>query len=242
MLAIAALLVGCSSPAPATDGLSGSITVFAAASLTATFTELAEQFEAEHPGVTVQTSFAGSADLVTQLQGGAQADVFATADQKNMAKVVDLTDTPVDFATNTLEIAVPPSNPAGVKTFADLAKPEVKTVDCAPVVPCGAATVTIEPGTGIDIHPVSEESAVTDVLGKVSSGEADAGLVYVTDITGSKGTVKGIEFPEAAKAVNTYPIATLTASANAKVAAAFLAFVTGAEGVRVLKAAGFGAP
>lgn len=242
VLAVAALLAGCSSPAPATDGLSGSITVFAAASLTATFTELAEEFEAEHPGVTVQTSFAGSADLVTQLQGGAQTDVFATADQNNMAKVIDLTDTPVDFATNILEIAVPPSNPAGITTFADLAGPEVRTVVCAPVVPCGAATVTIEQATGIDIHPVSEESAVTDVLGKVSSGEADAGLVYVTDVTGSKGTVKGIEFPESTKAVNTYPIATLRSSANAKVASAFLKFVTGAEGAKVLKAAGFGAP
>ena len=246
--AVALSAAACSSPAPkaspsaSADDLSGTITVFGAASLTATFTELAKQFESDHPDVTVQTSFAGSADLVTQLQNGAGADLFASADEKNMDKVADLLDTRVDFATNTLEIAVPPSNPAGVKTFADLAKPDVKTVVCAPVVPCGSATVTIEQATGIDITPVSEESAVTDVLGKVSSGEADAGLVYVTDVKGAKGSVKGIEFPESSKAVNTYPIATLKDSANAKVAAAFLKFVTGTKGKAVLSAAGFGAP
>ncbi len=245
IVVVALLLAGCASPvaepsaAPA-DELTGTLTVFAAASLTATFTELAEEFEAAHPGVAVQTSFAGSAELVTQLQGGAKADVLATADQKAMAKVLDLTGIPVDFATNRLEIAVPPSNPAGIDSFADLAGPEVKTVVCAPVVPCGAATVALEQATGIDIHPVSEESAVTDVLGKVSSGEADAGLVYVTDVKGSKGTVKGIGFPESSKAVNTYPVATLTASTNPTAAQAFLDFVVGAAGKKVLAAAGFG--
>ncbi len=174
------------------------------------------------------------------------ADVFASADEKNMAKLTDGglidTDAPVDFATNVLEIAVPPTNPAGVASFADLAKPEVKTVICAAQVPCGAATVTVEQATGVTITPVSEESSVTDVLGKVTSGEADAGLVYVTDVKAAGDAVKGIEFPESSEAVNTYPIAPVKASANPEAAAAFAAFVTSDAGLKVLAAAGFGTP
>jgi len=227
---------------PAKGSLSGSITVFGAASLTKTFGELATKFEAAHPGVTVATSFAGSSDLVAQIIAGAPADVFASADTKNMAKVSTLVGTPVNFATNVLEIAVPPGNPAKITTLADLAKPGVKTVVCAPVVPCGAATVAIETSTGVKLTPVSEENAVTDVLGKVSSGEADAGLVYVTDVKGAGSSVTGIPFPESSTAVNTYPIATITASKNAKVARAFVDFVTGKVGRSVLAKAGFGAP
>lgn len=226
----------------ATDTLSGSITVFGAASLTGTFTELAEKFMAEHNGVTVATSFAGSSDLVTQITAGAPADVFASADTKNMDKVTDLVNAPVNFASNVLEIAVPPGNPASITSFADLAKPGVKTVVCAPQVPCGTATVAVEKASGVTLAPVSEENSVTDVLGKVSSGEADAGLVYVTDIKGAGSSVKGISFAESSQAVNTYPIAVIKASSNAKVASAFVDFVTGEAGRAVLKAAGFGAP
>jgi molybdate transport system substrate-binding protein len=240
---------GCSAPAspPPTatapkDSLSGSITVLAAASLTKTFGELATKFEAEHPGVSVATSFAGSADLVAQITAGAPADVFASADTKNMATVSALVGTPVNFATNVLEIAVPKGNPARVSGFADLARPGVKTVICAPVVPCGAATVAVEAATGVRLTPVSEENAVTDVLGKVSSGEADAGLVYATDVKGAPSRVTGIPFPESRSAVNTYPIATITASANAALAQAFVDYVTGRVGRSVLAAAGFGAP
>lgn len=224
----------------------GSITVFAAASLTATFTELAAEFEAANPGTTVQLTFAGSSDLVTQITEGAPADVFASADAKNMTKLTDAAlidaDAPVDFATNVLEIAVPPGNPAGVTTLADLADPAVKTVICAAQVPCGAATAAIEQTTGSHIVPVSEESSVTDVLGKVVSGEADAGLVYVTDVISAGDAVEGIEFPESSKAVNTYPIAVVKTSARPDVAAAFVAFVTGSVGEDVLSAAGFGKP
>lgn len=250
-LAVGILLAtaGCSapaSPAPSAsatkDSLSGSITVFAAASLTKTFGELATKFEAAHPGVTVATSFAGSADLVAQITAGAPADVFASADTRNMAKVSTLVGTPVDFATNVLEIAVPPGNPARISTFADLAKPGVKTVVCAPAVPCGAATVAVETATGVKLTPVSEENAVTDVLGKVSSGEADAGLVYVTDVKGAGSSVTGIPFAESESAVNTYPIAAIAASKNATVAKAFVDYVTGSVGRAVLAAAGFGAP
>ena len=219
--------------------------MFAAASLTGTFSELAEQFEAAHPGTTVELNFAGSADLVTQITEGAPADVFASADEKNMAKLTDadlVAGEPVDFATNVLEIAVPPANPAGIETFADLAAPGVKLVICAPEVPCGAATAKVEQASGVTLSPVSEESSVTDVLGKVLSGEADAGLVYVTDVIAAGDAVEGIEFDESAEAVNTYPIAALTDAEASDVAAAFVAFVTGEAGRAVLSAAGFGRP
>lgn len=253
-LAVVALAGCSSSDAPASDpdasaqadALDGSITVFAAASLQATFTDLKEQFESAHPDVTVSLTFAGSSDLVTQIVEGAPADVFASADEKNMDKLADegLIDAAdaVDFATNTLEIVTPPDNPAEVETFADLAKPGVKTVICAPQVPCGAAAAAIEKAAGVDITPVSEESSVTDVLGKVTSGEADAGLVYVTDVIAAGDAVEGIDFPESDEAVNVYPIAPLAASANADVAEAFVDFVTGEVGRDVLEAAGFGQP
>ncbi|MFB2598087.1 molybdate ABC transporter substrate-binding protein [Herbiconiux sp. P17] len=226
--------------------LEGSITVFAAASLKQTFTDLAEHFEAENPGTTVELNFAGSSDLVTQITEGAPADVFASADEKNMAKLTDaaLIDpaAPVDFATNVLEIAVPPTNPAGITTFADLAAPGVKLVVCAPQVPCGSATVAVEQASGVTLTPVSEESSVTDVLGKVTSGEADAGLVYVTDVKAAGDAVKGIEFPESGGAVNTYPIAVVKDSSVADVAQAFVDYVAGTVGQGVLADAGFGAP
>jgi molybdate transport system substrate-binding protein len=247
--AVAAVLAACAGAPPAasptTDSLQGSITVFAAASLTGTFSELAAQFEAAHPGTTVELNFAGSADLVTQITEGAPADVFASADEKNMAKLTDadLVDgDPVDFATNVLEIAVPPTNPAGIETFADLAAPGLKLVICAPEVPCGAATVKVEQASGLTLSPVSEESSVTDVLGKVTSGEADAGLVYVTDVIAAGDAVEGIEFDESAEAVNTYPIAALTDADASNVAAAFVAFITSEAGQPVLSAAGFGLP
>jgi molybdate transport system substrate-binding protein len=223
----------------------GTVTVFAAASLKATFTRLAGDFEAKNPGTTITLNFAGSSDLVTQITQGAPADVFASADTKNMARLADakLVDgTSSNFATNVLEIAVPPANPASISSFADLAKPGVKVVVCAPQVPCGAATDAVEKAAGTTLTPVSEESSVTDVLGKVTSGEADAGLVYVTDIKTAGNRVKGIPFAESDKAVNTYPIATVGTSKNKGLAQAFIAAVTGSEGQKVLNDAGFGTP
>ncbi|RFA16613.1 molybdate ABC transporter substrate-binding protein [Subtercola boreus] len=236
---------GASASAAATTAPAGTITVFAAASLKATFTKLGTDFEAANPGTTVTFSFAGSSDLVTQITGGAPADVFASADTKNMTKLTTTTlvsGTPVNFATNILEIATPPGNPAGVKTFQDLANPDITTVICAPAVPCGAATVTIETATGVTIPAVSEESAVTDVLGKVSSGEADAGLVYATDVQGAGNTVEGVPFAESSTAVNTYPIAALSATKSPELAQAFIDYVTGTDGQAVLTTAGFGKP
>ncbi|HAM27241.1 MAG TPA: molybdate ABC transporter substrate-binding protein [Microbacteriaceae bacterium] len=237
--------VGPTDARPTSAPLSGSITVFAAASLTRSFTEIASKFEARHPGARVNLSFAGSSDLVTQITEGASADVFASADTKNMTKLTDaaLVDgNPVNFATNALEIAVPPANPGKIANFADLARAGVKTVICQAQVPCGSATAAVETATGVKLTAVSEEPSVTDVLGKVSSGEADAGLVYVTDVKAAGASVKGIPFAESGKAVNTYPIAVLRGTANAAVAAAFVDFVAGSAGRSVLAAAGFGAP
>ena len=226
-----------SAPAPA-----GTLTVFAAASLQATFTQIGTIFQTENPGSTVTFNFSGSSDLVTQLTAGAPADVFASADTNNMTKATTanlVSGTPVNFATSILTIVTPPGNPAGVTSFADLAKPGLNVVVCAPQVPCGAATATVEKNTGVTLTPVSEENSVTDVLGKVTSGQVDAGLVYVTDAKNAGDKVTEVTFPEAAVVVNVYPIATLTAATQPALATKFVDLVVGPEGQQVLAAAGF---
>ena len=241
---MAATLAACTGKDDAgANSSGGTLTVFAAASLKTSITELAKMFEAQHPGTTVTLSFAGSSDLATQINQGAPADVFASADTRNMeilqeAGLVD--GEPQIFATNTLAIAVPPGNPAGIRSFADLAKPGTRLVQCAHQVPCGAAAAVIEQQTGTDLNPVSEENSVTDVLGKVISAEADAGLVYVTDLQSAAGRVEGVAFPEAAGAVNSYPAAVLSNSRNSADARAFLELVGSPEGQQVLSDAGFG--
>ncbi len=220
------------------------LTVYAASSLTTAFEELGETFEAEHDGVEVELSFAGSSDLVAQIQQGAPADVFASADEANMDKLVadDLAaGDPVVFATNTLRIAVPPGNPAGVTSFQDLAG-DLDLVVCAHVVPCGAAAQQVADNVGVTLRPVSEEQSVTDVLNKVASGEADAGLVYVTDVLAAGDSVEGIAFPEAAFVVNTYPIVPVLDADEPDLAQDFVDLVTSDEGRDVLREAGFGPP
>lgn len=254
-LAVVLLVAGCGGGPGATgstgaggdDGaaIDASIDVFAAASLTRTFTDLARQFEDEHPGAEVRLLFAGSSDLVTQITEGAPADVFASADTRTMGRVGDeglLGGVPVDFATNTLQLAVPPDNPAGISSLADAARPGVRTVLCAEQVPCGAAAAAVAEAAGVDLMPVSEESSVSDVLGKVTSGEADAGLVYRTDVRAAGDAVLGIDLAQADAAVTTYPIATLAGSPEEETAQAFVDFVTGPQGRAVLQAAGFDAP
>ena len=221
------------------------IMVFAAASLKKTFTTIGDQFSKDNPGASVEFSFAGSSDLVTQLTQGAHADVFASADTKNMDKAAQaglLAGSPVNFASNTLTIAVAPGNPKGISGFGDLAKPGLNVVVCAPQVPCGSATQTVETKSGVKLTPVSEESSVTDVLNKVTSGQADAGLVYVTDVAGAGDKVSGVSFPEAAGAVNAYPIATLKQAGNSILASKFVDLVTGPVGQEILTKAGFGKP
>ncbi len=219
------------------------LTVYAAASLTTTFEAIGAEFEKQHDGAIVQFSFDGSSDLVSQIQEGAPADVFAPADTANMDKLTaeDLqARDPQDFATNTLEIAVPTGNPAGVTSFADLAKDGLNVVVCAPEVPCGAAAVKVEESAGIDIQPVSEEQSVTDVLAKVTAGEADAGLVYVTDVIAAGDDVEGVPFPESAAAVNTYPIVALKDARDSDLAQAFVDLVLSDTGRSILQDAGFG--
>ena len=216
--------------------------MYAAASLTSTFEEMGKEFESTHDGVTVRFNFAGSSDLVAQIQEGAPVDVFASADEANMEKLTadDLQGSdPQAFASNTLEIAVPPGNPADVKSFQDLSEPGLKLVTCAPEVPCGAATQKVAESADVSLKPVSEEQSVTDVLAKVTSGEADAGVVYVTDVIAAGDEVEGIEFPESSSAVNVYPIATLKDSKNSDLAQEFVDLVLGQTGQTILKDAGF---
>lgn len=237
---------GSSSPGGAGTG-SGparTLTVFAAASLRQTFTRLGADYERAHPGVTVTFSFAGSSDLVAQLEQGAPADVLATADERTMTKALGarlLGAEPRAFATNTLTIVTPPDNPRRITRLADLARDGVAVVVCAPPVPCGAATERVERSAGVTLKPVSEEQSVTDVLGKVRAGQADAGLVYTTDARAAGSAVDVIPLPEASGAVNTYPIA-VTATAGGADAQAFVDLVTGPQGRAVLAQAGFQQP
>jgi len=241
LFGVLALISGCgSSEQPA-----GMIIVFAAASLKKSFTDIGEQFKSENPGAAVEFSFAGSSDLATQLTQGAQADVFASADTKNMDKAAEadlLAGDPVTFASNTLTIAVAPGNPRKIASFKDLTQQGLNVVVCAPQVPCGSATQKVEQATGVTLNPVSEESSVSAVLNKVTTGQADAGLVYVTDAKGAGDKVATVPFPEAAGAVNIYPIAVLKASKNPELARKFVDLVTGEAGQNVLSAAGFAKP
>lgn len=250
LLLAAPALAGCGADEDGDgDGAAAeTLTVLAAASLTATFEELAARFEKAVPGVDVQLSFGGSSDLVAQVRQGAPADVVATADEENMAKLAAddlLAGDAAAFATNVLTIAVPPGNPGGVTGLADLGREELAVVVCAPEVPCGSAAAALAEVAGTALAPDSEEQSVTDVLGKVTSGEADAGLVYVTDVVAAGGDVEEVVVPEAAEVVNVYPVAATaegTGAADPDLAQAFVDLVLSAEGRQVLGDAGFGAP
>lgn len=243
-------LASCSSGSQATGGADASaepkvLTVLAAASLTESFNAIKTQFETENPGVTVRISYAGSSDLAQQIVNGAPVDVFAAASDATMKTVTDAgltAEAPTVFATNVLQIATVPGNPKGITGFADLVKPDLKVVVCAPQVPCGAATTKIEQATGITLTPVSEEPDVKSVLGKVTTGNADAGLVYVTDVVAAKDTVTGVSFPEAQQARTNYPIAVLKNAPEADLAAKFVALVKGEFGTKTLEAQGFAKP
>ncbi|MCW2165243.1 molybdate transport system substrate-binding protein [Microbacterium hydrothermale] len=242
-----ALLSGCASPDPTGEtaasasgsSLSGTVEVYAAASLQRSFDEIAAAFEQQNPGVTVSPVYDGSSTLATQIGEGAPADVFASADEKNMAKVVAQAPDPQVFAANTLVIAVPAGNSAQVSALADLAR--VTAVLCAPEVPCGAASQTLLSNAGVAVTPASSEQNVTAVLTKVAAGEADAGLVYATDVVG-RDDVEAIVPAGADAVVNRYPIATLADAPNPAAADAFVAFVLSDEGQKILADAGFRAP
>ncbi|MEU4391861.1 molybdate ABC transporter substrate-binding protein [Kribbella sp. NPDC023855] len=235
-------LVSCGGNAPADPaGLSGTINVFAAASLTGTFTQLGKDFEAAHPGVKVVFNFAGSSALAQQINQGAPADVFASAAPKNMDQVKDK-GAPATFARNKLEIAVPKGNPAGVKGLTDFTDKNRKLALCAEQVPCGAAAKKVFEAAKLTPEPDSLEQDVKAALTKVTLGEVDAALVYKTDILAAKAKVDGIPFPEAEQAVNDYPITTLTTSKNPTTANAFVSFVLSPAAQKTLTTAGFETP
>ncbi|MGH3635865.1 molybdate ABC transporter substrate-binding protein [Mycobacterium sp.] len=249
-LILVANLTGCSSkPSPTSQSSSSpsarTIVVFAAASLRPTFTQIAEHFKTGNPGADVDFDFAGSSELATQLTQGATADVFASADTAQMDSVAGaglLGGTPVNFASNSLVIVTAPGNPKKVKSFADLTEPGLSVVICQQPVPCGAAARRIEDKTGAHLNPVSEEPNVTDVLNKVTTGQADAGLVYLTDAVNAGEKVATVKFPEAADVVNVYPIAVLKNASQPAPAQKFVDLVTGQTGQKILDQAGFAKP
>ncbi|MFJ3720670.1 molybdate ABC transporter substrate-binding protein [Streptomyces sp. NPDC090057] len=237
------------SPAGASDAsgsaspkLSGSVTVFAAASLKESFTTLGKRFEKQHPGTKVSFNFGGSDTLAASITSGAPADVFAAASPKTMAIVTDRKDAvgaPATFVRNRLEIATLPGNPGKVSSLKDLTESGLKVVLCDETVPCGAAARKALDAGGLKLTPVSYEQDVKSALTKVELKEADAAVVYKTDVKAAGDKVEGVEFPESAKAVNDYPIALLKNAGNAPAAKAFIALVRSAEGRRVLGEAGF---
>jgi molybdate transport system substrate-binding protein len=245
--AAAAVLAACggvaAQPAPSpTPGLTGSLTVLAAASLTEAFTKIGGLVHAKNPGLDVKFSFAGSPTLVQQVTQGAPADVIATADQTNMQKVVAgsfTATTPSVFAHNKLEIAVETGNPKKITSVADLANPAIKVDVCAPAVPCGTYSTTTFNKVGVKVTPVSQEPDVKSVLTKVGLGEADAGIVYVTDVKAAAGKVDGVQIPDSVNTTAEYPIAELKSEQNAAAARAFVDYVVGAQGQKVLGDYGF---
>ena len=222
------------------------MTVFAAASLTAAFTEIGDAFKVENPDANVVLNFAGSSDLVTQITEGAPADVFASADLENMTKVTDASlnaAEPVVFATNIAEIIVGAGNPKGVTGVADLADPtDLIVVQCASEVPCGSYAEQIYEKAGITVTPASFEENVKAVVTKVTLGEADAGIVYATDVTAAGTDAEGVEIPEDVNVVAEYPIASLAEAPNADGAQAFIDFVLSEPGQKILASFGFLAP
>jgi molybdate transport system substrate-binding protein len=218
--------------------------VFAAASLTGTFTQLGKQFEAAHPGDTVKFSFGPSSGLATEITSGAPADVFASAATANMDQVVSAGDAsnPQNFAKNIMEVAVPPSNPAKVKSVNDLAKRSVKVALCQPQVPCGVVAAEVFKNAGITVKPVTLQPDVKSVLSQVELGNVDAGMVYVTDVMAAGTKVKGVTIPANDNASTLYPIATITSSKQKSEAQAFVAYVLSPAGQQVLTAAGFEKP
>jgi molybdate transport system substrate-binding protein len=241
-------LAGCGSDSGSTAGSAqgtGSLNVLAAASLTETFTTLAKDFEADHPGVSVKLAFDSSATLAEQVTQGAPADVLATADEDTMQSVVDADGTKGDarvFASNHLQVVVPSDNPAGITQFSDIAKPGVKYVVCVDTAPCGRLAAEVLDATGISAPPVSEEVDVKAVLTKVELDEADAGLVYATDAVAGGDKVEAIDIPASNENLNTYPIAALSEARKPQLAQDWVDLVTGTRGQQVLADAGFGKP
>lgn len=243
-------------PTPAQTATSAprTLTVFAAASLTGAFGEIAKGFEATNPGVTVISNFAGSQGLRTQIEQGASADVFASADHKNMDTMIAenlIADGKYqDFATNRLVVILPPKNQANIQTLQDLAKPGIKLDLADASVPVGSyarqalTNLSKDPTYGTDYstkvlaNVVSNETDVKQVVSKVDLGEADAGIVYVTDAQAAPD-LKTVAIPDDFNVIAKYPIAVVAKSPNADLAAAFVAYVLSPDGQAMLQKWGF---
>lgn len=231
---------GTASPSP--TPLSGTVNVFAAASLTASFNALGTSFQTANPAVTLKFNYAGSPTLVTQIEQGAPADIFASADTANMDKLtVDgfTAGSSQVFAHNQLEIVVAPGNPKGITGLADLAKPGLIYITEAPTVPAGTYSLQALASAGVKVTPKSLETSVTAVISKIETGDADAGIVYTTDVSAAGNKVSGVQIPAANNVIATYPIVAVKGTTNSAVANAFIAYVLSATGQSTLKTFGF---
>lgn len=226
------------------DHRAPTITVFAAASLSDAFTHLGAAFGAANPETAVTFNFAASSELAAQIGEGAPADVFASADVANMTKAVDAgaVDAPRTFATNTLAIIVEPGNPLGITGVDDLADPDLVVVIGAPEVPVGRYAQRVFDQAGVTVTAKSLEENVRAVVSKVVLGEADAGIVYATDVLVAGDTATGVAIPDDINVVAEYPIAVVHGASHEAVARAFVDFVLSPAGQTILRAHGFGAP
>ena len=237
--------VSCGDDSDSAATTAGDITVFAAASLTAAFIELGDAFMTEHAGAHVTFNFAASSELVTQINEGAPADVYASADISNMTKLTDAGNNasdPVVFATNLLSIIVAPGNPKGVAGIADLANPDLIVVLCDPAVPCGKYAAQIFENAALTITPKSLEENVKAVVSKVILGEADAGIVYETDVAAAGDKADGVKIPVDINVLAQYPIVVTNGAGNPELAQAFVDFVNSTQGQQILASYGFLAP
>jgi molybdate transport system substrate-binding protein len=244
-LAALSVTAACSSSpsSPSSSGqVKGTVVVFAATSLTSAFNKIGTQFEQAHHGVSVRFNYNGSSSLATSIKQGAKADVFASADTTNMNTVTSSSDAvgqPKVFAKNQLEIMTAKGNPMHISSVADLAKPTVKVVLCAPSVPCGSYAGEVFRKAGVTVRPVSEETNVGGVVTKVTLGEADAGMVYETDIKANEGKITGVPIPPKQNVVAEYPMVEVRGAPNSAAAKAFMNYVSSAAGQKVLTSFGF---
>ena len=243
LVVAATLLASCGGGGTTSNSsLSRTVSVFAAASLTDAFKALGTSFQATHAAVTVQFNFAGTPTLVTQIEQGASADVFGSADTTNMDKLnADgfTSGTSQVFAHNKLEIVVGAGNPKSISGLADLAKPSVIYITEAATVPAGKYALQVLANAGVKVTPRSLETDVKSVVGKVALGEADAGIVYTTDISAAGSRVQGVQIPDAVNVIATYPIVAVKGTRNADLANAFIAYVLSADGQSNLQSFGF---
>ena len=248
VITVATMLAACGgSESGSSDdsSVSGRVAVFAASSLTDAFSDIGRAFVDVHPSADVVLNFGGSSRLAAQINEGAPADVFAAADPASMARVVeasDSTDRPVNVATNTSQIIVESGNPLGLETLDDLADPGLVVVFCAPQVPCGSYAAQVLDAAGVDVTPASLEQNVKAVTTKVTSGEADAGIVYVTDVRAAGDAADGVTIPADVNVTATYPIVVTADASNPVGGAAFVDFVRSRAGQDILERYGFGPP